>query len=331
MVGNDRHIADDLNRHSLMERPFIAQARIVEDDLESVEAALGLVAQDVSLDTLDGDLDAAHGSCHMLSGSQAITGYMSFGQPTVAQGWHRDWFGLVMPLSGRARVEQYPLGHVSVQGPIFVLPASEQHWQFSRGCEVLFFHFHPPSDAVDHLRSLYCDAGKGAEFAPVEQLRAFMERLPARLHLGLPKPELKRRLQLLQAELLGLFGVAEAEKELESLGQWPLDRRVERVAQRLKVLERAEFDLSELTDLAHMSQRGLYYAFKRNFGCSLYQYFKACQLVRVRIALLKDRERNHSIACHASREGFQHMSRLSAQYRRHFGEKPSETLARLAR
>ena len=329
-VRTDRQTTCDTEASGPLERPLIAQARVVDGHLAALEETLACLVQDLTLTGLDEAGHSPGGSFHLLQTSDAMAGYLSFTQPTRAEGWHRDWFGLAMPLSGRVRVEQYPLGHATVNGPVFVRPSSEQHWQFSRGCELLIFRFRPPQGSAGRLQTLFSAGGKGADPALAEQVKAFMQRMPTRLHLGLPEYERRERLEVLRAELLSLFGIEAGAMEKEPPGQWPLDRRVERVARRLRSVSPSGFDLDELSELAHMSQRGLYYAFNRNLGCSPYQYFKACQLVRVRNALLRDPERKHAIAWHAAREGFQHMSRFSAHYRRHFGEKPSDTLARLA-
>ena len=108
-------------------------------------------------------------------------------------------------------------------------------------------------------------------------------------------------------------------------GPQVMDPRVLRPMDYLLQLSSGEYDLDAVCDVAHMSARGLYYAFERHLGCTPYAYFRACHLIRVRLALLSDTDRNHSIAWHASNYGFQHMGRLAARYRHQFGELPSET------
>ncbi len=75
------------------------------------------------------------------------------------------------------------------------------------------------------------------------------------------------------------------------------------------------------------SYRTLNYAFLDRFGVAPKQYLQAVRLAGVRKELrtLAPREPINDLA---SRWGFWHMGQFAADYRRHFGELPSETLDR---
>lgn len=85
--------------------------------------------------------------------------------------------------------------------------------------------------------------------------------------------------------------------------------------------------IPELCSAIGASRRALQYAFEDVTQLSPVQYLRTMRLNRVRLEL-----RNHpqsQIADIASRWGFWHLSRFAADYKRLFGERPSQTQARL--
>ncbi len=60
------------------------------------------------------------------------------------------------------------------------------------------------------------------------------------------------------------------------------------------------------------------------------EYLRSRRLNAVRRELTAGERGVHSVAEIARASGFRHLGRFSADYRRHFGEPPSETLARRA-
>lgn len=89
------------------------------------------------------------------------------------------------------------------------------------------------------------------------------------------------------------------------------------------------FTISDLCRHLNVSRRSLQYAFESICGTNPVTYLKAVRLGHVRRELKKNRG---NAACTvgeiASRNGFWHLSRFSAEYRTLFGELPSETLGR---
>lgn len=73
-----------------------------------------------------------------------------------------------------------------------------------------------------------------------------------------------------------------------------------------------------------VTPRGLEYAFRSSLGATPARYLLARRLVWARSDLLAGQGGNVTAA--ASRGGFDHPGRLAGQYRRLFGELPSETL-----
>ena len=81
---------------------------------------------------------------------------------------------------------------------------------------------------------------------------------------------------------------------------------------------------------ARVSWRALDYAFRENFGVTPKQYFQATRLDGVRKDLhLKGPTTKITDA--ANRWGFWHMGQFARDYRRQFGELPSDTLRRVGR
>jgi AraC family ethanolamine operon transcriptional activator len=79
---------------------------------------------------------------------------------------------------------------------------------------------------------------------------------------------------------------------------------------------------------AGVSWRTLDYAFREEFGVAPKAYLKATQLNGVRREIRRA-EPPVVISDVANRWGFWHMGQFAADYRKLFGELPSETLARV--
>ena len=75
---------------------------------------------------------------------------------------------------------------------------------------------------------------------------------------------------------------------------------------------------------AGVAQRTLEYAFREHFGVTPKTYLRATRLNGVRRELMRAPPRT-KIADVANRWGFWHMGQFAADYRRHFGELPSES------
>ena len=80
-----------------------------------------------------------------------------------------------------------------------------------------------------------------------------------------------------------------------------------------------------------VTERSLQRAFRELVGVSPKQYLLAHQLSGVHRALRAADPLRSRVADAANEWGFWHMGQLAADYRRHFGERPSETLRRRKR
>ena len=83
----------------------------------------------------------------------------------------------------------------------------------------------------------------------------------------------------------------------------------------------------EICRASGVSWRTLNYTFREHFGITLKRYLTLTRLNAVRKDLLAA-EPSMTVVSVASHWGFWHMGQFAADYRRHFGELPSETLTR---
>ena len=88
--------------------------------------------------------------------------------------------------------------------------------------------------------------------------------------------------------------------------------------------------LADLCRATRLSRRTLHYAYKEHFGVTPKAYLTALRLDGVRRDLVP-RDTPVGVADVADRWGFWHMGQFAADYRRQFGELPSETLKRPSR
>lgn len=85
--------------------------------------------------------------------------------------------------------------------------------------------------------------------------------------------------------------------------------------------------MTDVAAVAFVSTRGLHAAFTRELGETPMQYLRCMRLDAIRSELLAGGA-DVTVAAVARRWGFVHLPRFAAQYRRVFGERPSETLRR---
>ena len=87
--------------------------------------------------------------------------------------------------------------------------------------------------------------------------------------------------------------------------------------------------VSGLSFLVGRSERALRNAFQRVRGMSPKQYMRLARLQQVRRALRGAGNRHITVTSVATEFGFYELGRFAADYRRAFGEAPSETLRRV--
>lgn len=103
-------------------------------------------------------------------------------------------------------------------------------------------------------------------------------------------------------------------------------RDVKRAIDYIRANLDAAVTLSDIIAAAGVPGRTLFKHFRAFTGMSPMTYLRTTRLERVRAALL-DARHGESIASIAARYGFDHPGRFALEYRKRFGEKPSETCA----
>jgi len=89
---------------------------------------------------------------------------------------------------------------------------------------------------------------------------------------------------------------------------------------------REALSVHDLCTAVGTSERVLQYAFREHFDVTPGAYVKTARLTAVRRQLRQSDPQGCAIADLANDWGFWHMGQFAADYRRHFGELPSETL-----
>jgi AraC-like DNA-binding protein len=104
------------------------------------------------------------------------------------------------------------------------------------------------------------------------------------------------------------------------------ERSLRRALEFIEANARRAPRVAELSAASGTSERTLRYAFQERFGLSPKEYLQAVRLNGVRRDLRHPRDRA-TISDTANRWGFWHMGQFAADYRRLFGELPSQTVA----
>ncbi|GAB4435589.1 MAG: helix-turn-helix domain-containing protein [Rhodocyclaceae bacterium] len=121
---------------------------------------------------------------------------------------------------------------------------------------------------------------------------------------------------------------SEAGKEPESPVGYLVRRRVVERARGYLLAHRDEpVSVSDLCALTGVSRRTLQYCFQEVLGVKPVHYLRALRLAGVRRELKAQGSRFASVGDVAARWGFWHLSHFAADYRKMFGELPSETLS----
>jgi len=110
----------------------------------------------------------------------------------------------------------------------------------------------------------------------------------------------------------------------------PLPRHIRVAEDYMQANPDAPITVERLATLAGVSVRTLYAGFRKHRGVTPIAYLRSLRLERVRQALL-DPSQPRSVTSLATRWGFLELGRFAAEYRKRYGELPSETLSRAPR
>jgi AraC family ethanolamine operon transcriptional activator len=85
-------------------------------------------------------------------------------------------------------------------------------------------------------------------------------------------------------------------------------------------------NIGEICKISEVSERTLELAFKQRYGVSPLAFLNAIRLNTVYSILKKSVPEETKIGQIANKNGFWHMGKFAADYKKQFGELPSETL-----
>lgn len=106
------------------------------------------------------------------------------------------------------------------------------------------------------------------------------------------------------------------------------DKAIKEIKGYLDTVSDTSPKIYDLCKMFNVTDRTLEYGFRENYGVTPKQYLKAYRLNQVNKALRQKRRQADKIADIANRFGFWHMGQFAADYRKLFGELPSETFIR---
>ncbi len=116
-------------------------------------------------------------------------------------------------------------------------------------------------------------------------------------------------------------------KHMDKVGRTKSGRAVSRALEFIHSSELENISAAELCNYTDCSQRTLEKTFLKRFGVTPKKYIKSLRLAQVHKGLLKfDSQECITINELAGIHGFWHMGQFAADYRRMYGELPSETL-----
>ena len=126
--------------------------------------------------------------------------------------------------------------------------------------------------------------------------------------------------------LVGLLDLATGAAPLHHVGGEGRKRTVDRACDLMLAPELRSMTLLDVCREVGASPRKLAYCFREQLGVAPATYWKVIRLNRARKDLLQGEAGD--IYSVAARHGFWHFSQFSLDYKRHFGELPSQTLRR---
>jgi AraC-like DNA-binding protein len=106
----------------------------------------------------------------------------------------------------------------------------------------------------------------------------------------------------------------------------PIHEAVEMIHQAVRV--GTEINLEKVLDFYGGPIRTFYYNFKRYTGCTPHQYIKNLKLAQVQKLLKLASPDCNEVRSIAYQLGFRHLGQFSSDYKKLFGEVPSDTLKR---
>lgn len=250
-----------------------------------------------------------------------------------------NYYSLAIPLSGSQLIvtgsgeinTTPPLARLSSAGSVYDIKRSANYVAIVASLSVAGFE-HFVGDRIDFLIppeksfSLMLDLS-GEQFSVFASiLGALCKALGER---GSETPQ--RDIVISRLEEALWFAFADACPELyreykEARRAGPISAVAKRVTTYIEANVDKDLTLSDLVEVSGMSARTLYSSFSQAHGMGPMAYLKRVKLTRCREDLLAADSEAEFVGDIAARWGFYHLSSFASDYRREFGELPSESL-----
>ncbi len=131
----------------------------------------------------------------------------------------------------------------------------------------------------------------------------------------------------LQDEIISCLLLTISPNQQDSVGISSSCQVLEKAIDYINAQAQHRLTMQDICKTLNVSERTLQYAFKEHFGVTPVNYMRAIRLNKVYQALANS-DSSAMISDIARVWGFNHMSQFTADYKKHFGELPSDTLAR---
>lgn len=226
--------------------------------------------------------------------------------------------------------------------PLFLLPANTEFDILVSGeMETLYLCLEQDRliDTLRHLNPRFWEhpppALRAFRIHGTQQLARDFSRLlhPPNATPITPRPGLQARAQPLLIDTLARKLNASAEVRASDAPDYAARRRARQCTKRARDFIDARLRTGSLPTIADIcahlgvSERNLQYAFRDQFQLTPVAYLRIRRLNRVRHALLRAESADITVTSVATHWGFFHLGKFGQDYRRLFGERPSDSLA----
>jgi AraC-like DNA-binding protein len=267
-------------------------------------------------------------------------GYIQYGAGTTVRvpgARARDDYFIHLPLSGAAQVVNDAGGAIcdrhhgvisSPNGHVMHTQNGSARLTVSLTKSVLMAHLaallgHAPKQPLEFDAVIDLNSGGGQRFNRLVRMGIADLDDPAPIHNPIMT---SMHEQLIMTGLL-LSQPNNYTSALQRLDSRVAPRDVQRSIDYIQGHLSAPLTLADIARASGIPARTLLKHFKEQMGTSPMRYMRSARLARVRQALLRG-DRPENVTDIAMAWGFQHLGRFAVEYRRHFGESPSETRRR---
>lgn len=139
-------------------------------------------------------------------------------------------------------------------------------------------------------------------------------------------PQSRRQLEQIMMDSLLMAASGKHQESFDYLSEDVSSNTLGRAVEYIRSHAQELPTLADITERCGVSVRTLQLSFRRHLDCTPLEYMQDVRLSAVRDELLNRRSEKDTVTEIATRWGFYHLGRFSANYRQRYGELPSETL-----